>query len=261
MGHVRVGRLPRTLRWREVIALLDEPESNVASVADAVLVASTRRLRELADDPAVGYPLWLLARLAAASRGPAFLDELPGGAAALRGDSPSLAVIAALTDHVREHLSGEAVDRDHLTEIAIQAFRESLTATVARESRSLFEADAADLQRAFRTYSTNAGFAELCRRFLANFTLRTVRSFVERDLSNHIGSQRAIPTTEDAEDFGRALDHHIWQASKIVQQFAGDWFSKHNYESGGQISPEEVQAFAAVALRKLRGELQRGARA
>ena len=64
------------------------------------------------------------------------------------------------------------------------------------------------------------------------------------------------PPVFGSAEFNAALDLHCRQASKIVEEFAGSWFSKTNWERG--ISPEDVRGFAWVALKKLRAELRKG---
>ncbi len=44
-----------------------------------------------------------------------------------------------------------------------------------------------------------------------------------------------------------------------MEDFASGWYSKRNWESQGQISPEEARGFVAVALRKLRMEFVQSA--
>ncbi len=256
MGHLRVGRLPKFLRWREVVALLDDPQSTPQQIADAIAIAADRRLRGLGDAPSVGYPVWLLAHLTNAARGDEFVEELQRLEPELTQDSSSLAVVSGLTSHVRDELTAWP-DRDHFSEISIQAFREALTRTVGREGASLFDGNAADVERAFRKFATRAGFAELARRYFSSFLERTLRAFVDRELAAHIGPARRLESFEATDEFRSALSHHVWQSSFIVEEFAGDWYSKHNYQSGGDISADEAQRFVAVALRKLRSELRR----
>ncbi len=50
MGHVRLGRLPKTPRWIEVINLLDTAAPDPAGLAAAVVRAAEFRLRQLAND-------------------------------------------------------------------------------------------------------------------------------------------------------------------------------------------------------------------
>ena len=254
MGHIRLGRLPKTHRWREVVSLLELPAST-AELAGTTARAAELRLGELSRDAAFGYPLWLLIRVTWAARGDAFLEDLRGVGIDLPEYATTLGAISALTLHVRDETS-EWAERDHLSEFALQAFQQALTETVAREGLSLFEGSIEDVQRAFRTYSTRARFGELSRRFFAAFMSRTLRAFVDRELANHVGRDRKVGNVSDSADFLDALHTHVWQTSAIVEQFAGDWYSKHNWESKGQVSPQETQQFAGYALAKLRAELQ-----
>jgi hypothetical protein len=50
---------------------------------------------------------------------------------------------------------------------------------------------------------------------------------------------------------------HCHQASKIVERFAEQWFSKANYRGG--ITPRKAAGFIGHAMDKLRAELQQGA--
>lgn len=68
MGHIRLGRLPKTLRWQGVVGLLDTAPDDVPAVARATVEAADACLRGLARDPSLTHCFWLLTRIAAASR-------------------------------------------------------------------------------------------------------------------------------------------------------------------------------------------------
>ncbi len=255
MGHNRLGRLPKTLRWREVVGLLDDEHLAVDTLAAAVLRAADHRFRRLVDDPTLGYCLWLLARITWAARGENFSDDLGALGIDANALTSPVALIAELGDHVRREAAGWPAS-DDFAELSAQALRQALTETVAQEGPSLFGGSEADLQRAFAVYATRARFGELARRFFAAFMSRSLRSFVDRELANHVGRTQALANISSSGEFMRALDAHVWQTAKIVEDFAGGWYSKHNWETKGHISPSETQQFLAVALRKLRFELR-----
>jgi len=52
---------------------------------------------------------------------------------------------------------------------------------------------------------------------------------------------------------------HCREASKIVEAFAGEWFSKTRWENQ-DISRDDAAQFAHVAMRKMVDELKAGAR-
>lgn len=256
MGHNRLGRLPRTRTWQEVLDLFDLEGYQTIAVAGATTRAADNRLRQLANDPALGYCFWLLTRITWAARGTSFPNELARLGIDVTSDSSSLNLISQVAERVRSELSN-LPPSGHFGDIGSLALRTALTQTVGGEGPSLFDSTAQDAQRAFRTYSTQVRFGELARRFFADFMSRTLRSFVDRELANHIGPGHTVSTINESLEFMRSLDTHTWQAARIVEEFAGDWYSKHNWESQGEISRDEAQRFVAQGLRKLRSELKR----
>ena len=65
MGHIRIGRLPKSARWREVVGLMQSDDAASADVARATLLASEDYLRAAANDPALVRAYWTLVRLMA----------------------------------------------------------------------------------------------------------------------------------------------------------------------------------------------------
>src|SRR4051812_28906162 len=76
MGHIHLGRLPKTQRWAAVIAMLGATTLSPSAVADSTMTAAGSRLQRLRTDPSLTYCVWLLARLVSASRRPDFDEAL-----------------------------------------------------------------------------------------------------------------------------------------------------------------------------------------
>jgi len=254
MGHNILGTLPKTLRWQEVVRLLDADTQELGAVASAAALAADARLGQLRNDERIAYCFWLLTRVTYAARSDDFIGALQAqGIDADPGDS-ALGIMTKIAERVRATTENH-VGNGQYVEIAALALREALTETVLREGPSLFSSTAADVQRAFRQYSTPARFSELARRFFSHFMSRTLRGFVDREIASHVG-RGALSTNSDAAAFLSALDTHTWQSALIVEDFAGGWFSKRNWETVGDISLDDTQRFMAVAFRKLRAELR-----
>jgi hypothetical protein len=239
-----------------VVALLDTAPGATGAIASGVVSAAESRLRELANDEGVAEAFRVVIRMTWTARSDEFLDELRSCGIANPSDGTALSVIADLGEHVRR-TAGEAGGSAYFGEIAALATRTALTNTVGRQGPSLFASSVEDLQRSFRAYSTKDRFGELARRFFADFLSRSMRSWVDRELSNRLGHSTAAAA--DSQTFLRALETHTWQAARIVEDFAGGWYSKRNFELSGEIDRTEARKFVAVALRKLRSELKAGA--
>lgn len=257
MGHLRLGRLPKTRRWGEVVELLDSSPNDVPRIAGAVVEAADRRLRALGADPSLTYCFWLLTRITWASRGGTFLSDLSELGIQVSAQDSALAFISRVTDRARVELSHHP-ESGPFAELASLALRRALSETVGQQGPSLFGSDVEDLQRACRTFSTHSQFGVLARRFFGDFLARTLRYFVDRELSNHAQPTSRLSAVEQSLEFSEALDTYARQSAKIVEDFAGGWYAKHNWEAKGEIGRDEAQRFAAIALRKLRMELKDG---
>lgn len=252
MGHIRTGRFPKTRRWQELIGLLQSSPDDIEQIASQTVSAAERRLRQLADDPSLGYALWFLTRVAWASRGASFIGQLNEFGISLAADDPAVSFIAQSSDHIRETFS-QLPQSGPFGELASLALRRALAETVGQQSVGLFGASVADLQQAMREYSTSSGFSVLARRFFADFMARTIRFYVDREVANVVG---VLQGTDATRRFDEALDIYTRQSARVLDSFAADWCSKRNWLTGGEVSREEAQAFVAVALRKLRSELE-----
>ena len=103
-------------------------------------------------------------------------------------------------------------------------------------------------------------FGLLAREFYSRLTNECMGYFLSRTLATHLGDGQRFTTTNQMAQFEKALATHCREASKIVEQFAADWFSKHRYEENGTIARDSVQGFASYALKKMKDELREGAK-
>lgn len=133
--------------------------------------------------------------------------------------------------------------------------RRALTETVGTEGRSFFGSSLEDLERAFRRHATAAQFGHLARAFFGDFLARTLRFYVEKELSNHVGASVTLATTADSRAFADDLDRYGRESARVMERFAADWFDLHHWRADGRIGRDEAAGFVAHALDKLRGEL------
>lgn len=255
MGHLRLGRLPKSRKWSQVIDLLDATPTEPAKIACAVVDAADHRLRLLSSDPSLGFCFWLLTRVTWAARQPDFGDALRELGISVADDASALGFIALISNTAQRETSRH-IESGPFGELASLALRRALTETVGESTPSLFGSSVEDLRRSCRAYSKRNQFGILSRRFFADFLARTLRYFVSKELSNHIGSGLGLEDVHNSSDFTKSLDLYARQSARIVEEFASGWYSKHNWESKGEISLEEAQGFVAIALRKLRMELK-----
>lgn len=255
MGHIRLGRLPRTRRWQEVVALLgtDAPLDHIAA---ATAQAAESALGTAHNDPALGYAYWLLTQIPIAARSTDFDGSLEKLGLRTGAQPTLMAIVGAFSDAIDAHVSRTGIRTD-LGEMAQLVAAESLTAVAGRDLPSLFGPTAADVKHALGRLAGPDRFAGLARDFFARLTRRYLDYFLSRELSNQVGPGKRLRSIDSHTAFNAALDQHCREGSRIVEAFAGGWYSKARFE--GTLTPESARGFVFVALRKMQSELRKRA--
>ena len=255
MGHVRLGTLPRTRNWIQVLDLVGGGAAAPA-VAAATMAASQRGLAMAAQDPGLVYTVWLLTQVPLAARSKDFADRLQKLGLQV-AESPSLLeVTAAFTDAVDAHLRRTG-GRTDLGEMAQMAASEALMALGTPANANLFDALAPTAQETIRAFTTAKQFSALAREFFARLTRKYLTYFLSRELSNYVGPDGRFSNIDRHVEFNSSLDLYCREASRIVEEFSGGWFSKGNF--AGPITQKKAGGYVHVALKKLRSELAKGA--
>jgi hypothetical protein len=254
MGHVRLGVLPKSRKWRQVVEEL-RLGAGVGEIAGLAAEAAETSLQAAAGDPAFLHSFWLLTQVPLAARGPAFAEDLGGLGIMVADDRGLLDVAAAISSAVDRHAL-EQGGRTDLGEMAQMAAVESLTAVVAPTLPSLFGPSPEEVQRAIGRLASGDHFSTLAREFFARLMQRTLDYYLSRELSKHTGAGERFRDDGARSQFDQALDRHCREASRIVEEFAGGWYGKNVYQGEG-LTRDAVGRFAPIAFKKIRAELRK----
>jgi len=257
MGHIRLGNLPRTRKWQQVVALI-EGGAGTAQIANATITAAEKGLKLAAEDKGLVETIWLLTQLPLAARSDNFAQALQSTGLEV-SDSPSLMeVIGAFSDAIDRKLANNG-GRTDLGEMAQMAASETMAEIIGSRTQSLFGTTPDDVKNAFSKLATNKQFSTFARDFFSRLTNKCLDYFVSRAVAHHVGEGRRFRTLAQQGEFTKALGTHSREASRIVEDFSGGWFSKTNWEKKG-ISRQDAAGFAHVAMKKIVAELKEGAR-
>ena len=102
MGHTRLGDLPKTRKWQQVIALLGEGGGS-AEIAAATLDASRGGLVRASKDPALIHTFWLLTQIPLSARTDAYLTELRQKGFPVSDNATFMEDVGAFADAVFNH--------------------------------------------------------------------------------------------------------------------------------------------------------------
>jgi hypothetical protein len=257
MGHIRLGRLPRTRQWKQVVALI-EGGAGAAQLANATITAAEKGLNLAAEDKGLVETIWLLSQLPLAARTGEFANALRKAGLDI-SDSPGLMeIVGATSDAIDKRLKNNG-GRTDLGEMAQMAASETITEIVGGRLPSLFAPTQDDVRAEFARLATNKQFSIFAKGFFGRLVYKCMGYFLSRAISHHVGEGRRFPTLAQQSEFKRALDAHCRETARIVEEFSGGWFTKTNWEQKG-ISRRKAAGFAHVAMRKLVDELKEGAR-
>jgi hypothetical protein len=255
MGHQRLGQLPRSRSWQQVVRLIADG-ATAGEVAAATSFAAESSLSEISSDPGLRQAIWLLTQIPLVARGTQFAQELRRLGLDVSGQPTLIEITASMVEAIDRHVS-QAHQRTDTSEISQLCAAESLNAVAGRQAADLFGTDPTKVRLALRALGTPNQFAILARDFFSRVLRRHLDYFLSRELSRHVGREARFPSIREHVEFDAAIDLHCREASRILEEFAGQWFSKHTYEGG--ITEGKAANFARYAMRKVRDELRQGA--
>lgn len=258
MGHVRLGVLPRTKAWKEVVGLI-AAGADVSQVANATIAAAEKAFSFVMDDKGYTEAVWLMTQLAIAAKKDDLYAHLRSVGISLPDDATLPDVTASLTEAL-----DRAVDhsrrRSDLAEIAGRALVGAVADALQPHFNGLFPNDKDTMRAALSKLGTQKEFGDLSRSFFDRLANQSLQYFLSKTLATHVGEGMRFATMNQKAIFDHALSTHTWEASVIVRDFSSQWFSKHRYEEGGDISRKSSDGFAGFALKKMKDELKLGAR-
>ena len=250
MGHQRIGALPRTAWWTEVVALLANG-AEVDRIAAETFKASDRRLRQAGKDPGLHSIFFLLAQMPAAARAQDPVSALRKIGLQV-GAQPSPGDICAAMLSEADRRIATAGGRSDVAELASLSACEALYGALAARTSDLF--DGRSSLQALRQLRTVKNFGDLTKSFLSRFLRRSLDYYLGRELPQHVGAEHRFRTVADHHRFDGAVARHCDEVAEIARTYAGEWYSKALHE--GKMNRAEAGGAIAYGMTKIGSELK-----
>jgi hypothetical protein len=253
MGHIHLGVLPNSRKWKDVVALLSEG-APAADVIAASAAAAETELLAAADDPVFVEAIRLLATIPAAARAEDF------GLALREADIPAVGTPDLLTLVAAAGTRLDAIARARPTasdigELARRALLSTLSLHIGDQLPGLLDTTPQDVQRAAATLSNSRAFSSYTRSFFNRLLSEALRSWLDRTLSAQVGPDRYFSGVRDRAAFDQALAQYSSEATRIIREFASGWYGKTLHREG-HIDTRHAAAFGAVCFKKITEELR-----
>ena len=253
MGHIHLGVLPNTKPWQEVVALI-EMGAEAAGVAALAAKAAERSLLSASTDPVFVEAIRLLVSIPIAARSSDFGDALRHLDLAV-GAGPGFIDVLSSASTALDRVDRIHPGRTDFTVLASRAFAKAITDCVGTDLPGLFAPTAEDVQLSFAKYSRGAGLSALCRSYFSALVGSSLSYWLDRVLAGHVGEGKRFLTVSEKSRFDRALEFHVTDATRIIQEFSAGWVGKTVYEKGA-VRTEDARNFGHVCLRKVVEELR-----
>ena len=253
MGHSRIGTLPATRKWKDVVKLIADG-ADVAQVAAATLRAAERAFSLVKNDVGFREATRLLVELAQAAGSKNPVGHLESVGLAL-SEKTSLAEVAMVLSETLDRRISATRQRSDFGKIAGGALISAVVNHLQTQASPLFGITRDEIGAVFKGMSRKQGFGELSQSFFSNLTSGSLDYFLSKNLATHLGEGLRFPTNNQKAQFDDAMHTHCKEASVIVKDYGTDWFSKHRHEEGGKISRESTDGYASYAMEKIKMEL------
>lgn len=257
MGHERVGTLPHSKPWRDVvsqIASLSGSASDVQDLARSTVENVRNQFRSLHQDDGVVAAFQFLVVLSKLPPSGAEPTEPHVPVIDLDKNPSTLRLVAGLRSWVDDHReSAEYAD------IAKKAAADAIVLWSERQKQqpALFRHEG-DTREVWRRANSGAGFCEVARLFFSKFTERYLNYFLGREASAALaGAGERDRLASQLQEHIEGVSRYAFETSRITQSFAAGWFNRHARDRNPP--KEELEAFLSIAFGKMREELKREA--
>lgn len=256
MGHIRLGRLPRTTRWKQVVEALGDFGASLPEIIKLTSYASEKVLTNSKNIDGLAHCYWLFTNIAQASRQGNFIENLNNLGINIAPTDSGVKILKEIFSTASSNLK-ENGNISILDQIAVDSFKNAIHNTISQEATSLFGCDAESIQKALQKYSTSTQVAYLGREYFSQYMYNSFSFTLEKELANSLSSDGRFQNSNDIQQFNQKLKQYCWEVSKIVEEFSGGWYGKHSFE-GDISSKSKTKDFTSYAMTKLLSEVKRG---
>ena len=255
MGHERVGALPHSKQWRDIVAQMESYSGSaeeVTALAASTLKNVRSRYQKLHfDEGVISAFQFLIALAKCASEGNRQSDSpVP---TIDHGENPTpLRLVAELRTWVDAHGGSQ-----EYAEIAKKASADAIMLwSDKHKMRPTLFSDEQDSKYVWQRADSGSGFCEVATLFFSKFTERYLNYFLEREASAVVASSRERDNLGfQLRDHYARVSQYAFETSRITQSFSAGWFKRYAQDD---IPPkEEIESFLSRAFAKMEEDLLR----
>lgn len=256
MGHERIGFLPKTKQWKNIVeqlSLYDGDSSSAMQIANNTLLCIQSSYKQMPYDESVTKAIKFLTLLSVSAQQKdqvGFLNE--NGCIVDTNLS-----LFSLLNSARNYITTEngSLENNKLVKDSVLQAISVYQKEHSQEQLTFFDNKNGSM---WSEIGTGAAFCELSRSFFAAFTDRQIKYYVERSAASEISDLNKLNSFISVlSNHSDLVSHHAFETSKIMQSFAAGWFNKN--AKNDMPSDSQVSDLLKVSFRKMQEEFRREA--
>lgn len=256
MGHERIGYLPKTKRWREIvnnISNFSAENDNIDDIAIQTLKNVRNRFDSIKQDSGVvaAFKYLIVLSKSGKIKNPETFFKQNG--IDLQNNHNLIDLANSISTYVHQNRNSS-----EYSSIATQSLIDTVSKWYQNYStQQLIYFDANEKSNdIWKKASSGDGFSDLSRLFFAKFTERYLKYFLEREAGYRINNlfDRSL-FNDRLSSHVKDITKHAFDTSKIVQSFSAGWFNKNCIRE--QPSEESIKGFLDFSFKKINSELLR----
>jgi hypothetical protein len=255
MGHERIGFLPRTEPWKQIINQLSQYNGGadqILKIADQTLTNIQSKYKSMPNDESVIKALKFLTLLTYSANSNDQAQILNDNGININNIS-----LYNLARSAKEYIS-TTTDSLETNQIARDSLLETLTKYESSKNNGQALLFAEPALNIWNKAGNGAEFCELARGFIASFTERYLKYYLEREAAHAINDYKMLDSfSSKLNEQAEQISHHAFDTAKLMQSFAAGWYNVHVKTK--LPDDKEINGFLRHTFDKMREEFRREA--
>lgn len=253
MGHERIGFLPKTKQWQEIIKALEDYTGSPDAVREIISLAMRnlhRHYRDISSNESLREAIRFMSSLCFSAKSDNQIEYLSNRGINVGGELSIYGLVNSIGSY------GQSVKLLDEQKMAKDALMHSLIEYQQRHETHQVSFDGVETGGIWSRIGNGAAFCEMARSFIAAFVDRHLRYFLDRAAASSLSdySQIASFRNELSKQTG-AIRKHSSEISKLVESYSAGWFGK--YSSSSEPSNSQIDLFLSKTFGKVREEFRR----
>jgi hypothetical protein len=255
MGHQRIGTLPATRRWAEVVALLSGGAA-APDIASAIARATNSDIERIKRSETLRLVMQLMVALPLAARSRDFVTAAGEMGVEVAGPLEPLSIFSALSERLDRQVMADR-DTSDVPELLRKALVEGFMAALPPARNGLFGDfySADECQARVASLAAPGGFSKLVTAVFGRLIELHHSHYVGRVLGDDAVLGSRTQSIRDHSGFDRALADHSRETTTIIEEYAVGWYGKA-FRDNALNDVRRQREFSNYALDKLHSELK-----